>query len=120
MKMTLFDRKQQAVPAEIEVIPIAEGPRMLKVAGFAVGGLILGIGSAFIPPHLPQLILFPSAGFFFAAQFNKQRAKIGAVHSACAKCSAPMDLPGSGVVWTDDAWIRCPACSEPYRVHLED
>lgn len=117
--MVLLDRRGQPVPSDIEVVPLAEGARMAKVAGFGVGGLVLGVASAAIPPHFPQLVLIPAAGLFLALHFMGQKARIGAVHAACSKCQGSLDRPAQGQVWSKDAWIRCPACQEPFRIDLQ-
>ncbi len=118
MRMGLRDRRGSDVPAQIDVVPIPEGPKLAKVLSLGLGGIILGVATAFIPPHVPQLILLPSAGLFLAVQINGQKAKVGAIHATCPKCQAAIDLPGEGKVWSKDCWIRCAGCQEPYRVEL--
>lgn len=88
--------------------------RAVAAGSLAVLGLGLAIPAVMLPPHGVVSALILGVAGLGAWVLWSRAAFVDALTFTCA-CGAPVHLEQVGV-WTEDTWVRCPACAAPWRV----
>ena len=78
------------------------------------GGMV-AIVAVVVPPHgVFSLAVASFTGLSAYVAWSRGFA-IGRLTATCGKCGAPFSVEELGS-WSDDLWVRCVECKEPYRL----
>jgi hypothetical protein len=102
-----------------ETTRYAAGPRALRSAGVALGGLVMGAMMLPIPGLHLMSPIFPLGTFAVAIYLWGVRLRVEAVEGPCPGCGAPVRASGLGPIGREDLWIRCDGCGAGIVVAID-
>lgn len=113
--LELRPRSGVPVMAQAVVRRVAPALRTTRTALIAGGGLVLAVPAIVLPPHgLFSIGVVAVSGIAAYVAWTRGLA-IARVDATCGKCGVAFTVAELGG-WSDDQWVRCTACGEPYRV----
>jgi hypothetical protein len=113
--LVLRSRKGEEITVQADIHRVADGWRSARSGLIAFVGLLVAIPAIILPPHGFFSLLALVAGGLAAYVAYARGLSVGAMTGTCGKCGAKMDIPAIGA-WSDDQWVRCPSCKEPWKV----
>lgn len=115
----LHTRDKRTIEAQAEVIRYSQGARIGRALAVGVGGFVVGAATIVIPvAHLILPWLIPILGLFGAWYVLHTGARVPEVRAKCPDCGKEFAVEGGP--WEDPLWIRCPDCTLPMRVDIDD
>lgn len=119
--LRLRTRDGREITGRAEVARVGASARLVRGGGLALGGLLLGGASIFVPGvHLISTWLIPLLAFGVAAYVVRIRARVGVVELTCPACGAEGRTEPVGALADEAVWIRCPSCAVPLELLLGD
>ncbi len=113
--LELTPRSGAPVAARAVVHRVAPGWRTARSALIAGSGVAMAVPAVVLPPHGLFSIGALAVGGIAAYVAWTRGLAIARVHATCVKCGAAFTVTDLGG-WSDDQWVRCTGCAEPYRV----
>lgn len=120
-RITLVTRDKREVEGTAEVTRVNPATRTAQFAGFAVGGLVLGLMTLPIPGvHFVGPWALPLLGFIVGGYMYGRTGTVSDVKGVCPGCEAAFTAPG-GSLGNDAVWVRCgtAGCETPLEVRAE-
>ena len=117
--LVLKTRAGASSKAKADIKVYSRAGRILLGGGIAIAGCLLGAASVFVPIwHFIGTWLIPVIGIAAGRYVYTVIARVSLIKGPCPACLQGILIEKGGAIEGANLWLRCPRCSEPFRVVL--
>ncbi len=102
-------------PAILSVQHRPPAERALRTGGSLLGGFAAAAAMALVPPHIPWILGWSSAGIYFAVRWAREDVSLLGARGECPRCHQIANLKPGGRAAAERR-VHCPHCRE--QLHL--